>query len=84
MRIYLQTIPAADESPRYFQLILQRDLIDGWNLIKETGQQGQRGRLRTEHYDDLEAAQAAMTRARDHQLARGFRVVFTQGSEAAT
>ena len=40
MRIYLQTPPNAEGNPRYYHLFLQEDLIEGWTLVKENGQQG--------------------------------------------
>ena len=41
MRIYMQTRPAA-EAPRYYQLLLEQDLLGGWTLYREWGQQGGR------------------------------------------
>ena len=42
----MQSMPGSPEPPRYFQLILQQDLLGGWSLIRESGQQGTRGSLR--------------------------------------
>lgn len=77
----MQSMPGSPEPPRYFQLILQQDLLGGWTLIRETGQQGTRGTLRREQFLDLEAAQSALVKARDLQLKKGFRVMFSQGAE---
>ncbi|NIR58598.1 MAG: WGR domain-containing protein [Gammaproteobacteria bacterium] len=80
MRIYLQ-IPAGDEAaPRFYHLILQQDLLEGWTLVKEWGQVGRGTRLRREHYPSREAAEQALIEARDAQLRRGYRVVFAQGT----
>jgi len=78
MRIYMQIPPQGDKAPRYYHLHLQEDLIDGWTLIREWGYQGAAGRLRKEHYADREAAEAALVKARDEQIRRGFQVVFIQ------
>ena len=79
MRIYLQ-IPAHDEQPtRYFQLVLQEDLLGGWTLIREAGRQDIGGRTKREYFPTHEAAQRALIKARDNQVARGYRVVFVEG-----
>ena len=79
MRVYMQ-IPAIEEKPsRYYQLLLLEDLIDGWTLVREWGQQGRSGRVKRDHFENLETAQNALLRVRDSQLKRGFKVVFMQG-----
>ena len=82
MRIYLQTPPTADGYPRYYHLFLQEDLIDGWTLIKESGQQGASGRVTKIHFSDRDHALAALIAARDAQIKRGYRVVFIKGEQA--
>lgn len=81
MRIFMQSMPGSAEPQRYFQLVLQQDLLGGWTLIRETGQQGSRGSLRREQFLDLESAQEAMIKARDQQLKKGLKVMFSQGAE---
>jgi predicted DNA-binding WGR domain protein len=76
MRIYMQIPPEGNKAPRYYHLHLQEDLIDGWTLIREWGYQGAAGRLRKEHYPDRETAEAALVKARDEQIRRGYQVVF--------
>jgi predicted DNA-binding WGR domain protein len=78
MRIYMQIPPEGNKAPRYYHLHLQEDLIDGWTLIREWGYQGAAGRLRKEHYPDRETAEAALVKARDEQIRRGYQVVFIQ------
>jgi len=78
MRIYMQIPPEGDMAPRFYHLHLQEDLIDGWMLIREWGYQGAAGRLRKEHYPDRETAEAALVKARDEQIRRGYQVVFIQ------
>jgi len=78
MRIYMQIPPEGDKAPRFYHLHLQEDLIDGWMLIREWGYQGAAGRLRKEHYPDRETAEAALVKARDEQIMRGYQVVFIQ------
>lgn len=81
MRIYMQSQAAPSEPPKFFQLILEQDLLGGWTLIKEWGQQGARGSIRREQFLDLDGAQNALAKARDQQIKKGFRVMFSQGAE---
>jgi len=82
MRIYLQfSHIEQDQRPRYYQLCLQADLLDGWNVIKEWGHQGASGRSKMEHYNSLEEAQNALFSARDQQIQRGYRVMFVEGDK---
>ena len=78
MRIYMQIPPQGDKPPRYYHLHLQEDLLEGWTLIREWGNQGARGRLLREHYPDRESAEAALIDVRDEQLKRGYQIVFMQ------
>lgn len=81
MRIYMQT-PALDaRAPRYYQLLLQPDMLGGWSLVREWGAQGEAGRVKREHFDSFEEAEAVLERARDEQVRRGYRIVFTQGQQ---
>lgn len=81
MRIYMQ-IPALDGKPsRYYQLLILEDLLDGWTLIREWGQQGRSGRVKRDHFENREMAEDALLRVRDSQLKRGFKVVFMQGQD---
>lgn len=77
----MQSLPASPEPQRYVQLILQQDLLGGWSLIRETGQQGTRGSVRREQFLNLEAAQDALAKARDQQIKKGLKVMFSQGAE---
>ena len=79
MRIFLQQKPAAGEAPRYFQLMLQQDLLGGWTLFREWGQQGGRASSKREVFLERDAALSAFEHARDAQIKRGFRVMFSQG-----
>ena len=81
MRIFMQALPTADEAPKYLQLVLQQDLLGGWTLTKESGQQGGKIQVKRELYLDLAAAQAALTSARDQQLKKGFSIMFAEGEE---
>ncbi len=79
MRIYLQIPASGEQPPRYYQLLLQEDLLGGWTLIRESGRQDTGGRAKREFFPTHEAAQRAMIKARDSQVARGYRVVFVEG-----
>jgi predicted DNA-binding WGR domain protein len=81
MRIYMQTAATEDKAPRYYHLHLQKDLLEGWSLIREWGYQGAAGRVRREHFTGREQAQQALLKLRDEQLKRGYRIVFIQGQD---
>jgi predicted DNA-binding WGR domain protein len=82
MRIFLQQKPLAGEAPRYFQLILQQDLLGGWTLTRESGQIGGKSQLKREVYLEQDQAVAAFEKARDGQIKRGFQVMFAQGARS--
>jgi len=82
MRIFMQTKPAAAEAPRYYQIMLQQDLLGGWTLTREWGQQGGRASLKRDVYLERDDALSAFEHARDAQLKRGFHVMFSQGLES--
>ncbi|QKT03420.1 WGR domain-containing protein [Ectothiorhodospiraceae bacterium 2226] len=79
MRIYMQTPPTAEGPPRFCQLMLQQDLLEGWTLIQEAGAPNGARRIKRVHYPSFDAAEAALVRARDAQIARGYRVMFVEG-----
>ncbi len=79
MRIYMQSQPDQERVTRYYQLILQEDLIEGWSLLVESGEQGRAGRVRKEHFVDRESAMDKLLSLRDTQVRRGYRVMFMQG-----
>ena len=79
MRIYLQMPASGDQPPRYYQLVLQEDLLGGWTLIRETGRQDTTGRVKREFFASHDAAERALVKARDSQVARGYQVVFVEG-----
>ena len=83
MRIYLQMPASGEQPPRYYQLLLQEDLLGGWTLIRESGRQDAAGRIKREHFATREAAEHALLKVRDGQLARGYRVVFVEGDRVA-
>ncbi len=76
----MQMPASGDHPPRYYQLLLQEDLLGGWSLIRESGRQDAVGRSKREFFSSHEAAECAMIKARDIQVARGFRVVFVEGA----
>lgn len=79
MRIYMQTRPTPEHGPRFYHLFLQEDLIGGWTLVRETGQQGGSGKVTRQHFEDWESALDSMLSWRDKQIERGYHVVFVQG-----
>ncbi len=80
MRLYMQ-IPASDDTPpRFYHLHLQEDLLEGWTLVKEWGNQGTASKVKRMHFTDREQAQLEFIRTRDQQIQKGYRVVFVQGA----
>ena len=82
MRLLLQQRPDGPEAPRFVQLFLQPDLLGGFTLVRESGQIGGRSSVRREQFLDHASAIAAMERARDQQIKRGFQLMFAQGEAA--
>jgi predicted DNA-binding WGR domain protein len=82
MRLFLQQPPQGGEAPKYVNLILEQDLLGGWSLLRESGQPGGRSQLKREQFLDRDQALAAFEKARDQQVKRGFRVMFTAGADA--
>jgi predicted DNA-binding WGR domain protein len=83
MRLFMQSPTTGTEAPRYYQIVLQQDLLGGWTLFREWGQQGGRASSKREVYLERDAALVAFEHARDAQLKRGFRVMFSQGFQGA-
>jgi len=81
MRLYLQTAPSSGEAPRYVQIVLEQDLLGGWTLYRETGVQGGKATLKREQFLERDDAIAAFEKARDAQLKRGYRLMFSQGMD---
>ncbi|GAB3728792.1 hypothetical protein GCM10028862_06580 [Luteimonas pelagia] len=82
MRVFLQQRPAGDEPPRFLQLMLQRDLLGGWTLVRETGVVGGRSQVRREQFLDQAGAVSAFEQARDQHLKRGFQLTYSEGAVA--
>lgn len=81
MRLLLQQRTDGPDAPRFVQLMLERDLLGGWCLVRESGEIGGRSQVRREQFLDQASAEAALARARDLQLRKGFQLMFTQGAE---
>ena len=79
----MQSSATGSEAPRYYQIVLQQDLLGGWTLFSEWGQQGGRASSKREVFLERDAALVAFEHARDAQLKRGFRVMFSQGIQGA-
>lgn len=79
MRLFMQTKPTTSETPRYYQIDLTQDLLGGWTLYREWGQQGGRIASKREVYLERDLALTAFESARDYQLRKGFLVMFSRG-----
>lgn len=80
MRIYMQTPHIPEQPLRFYHLHLQQDLLGGWTLVRESGLQGKRGAVKQAHFDNREDAERALSKFRDAQLKRGYRIVFSKGA----
>jgi predicted DNA-binding WGR domain protein len=81
MRIYMQTQPSPEQPLRFYQLQIQQDLLGGWIVVRESGVQGARGQVTSEHFDLHEEAIKRLTHFRDMQIKRGYRIVFREGDQ---
>ena len=81
MRVYMQTPAEQDQAPRYYQIMVQEDLLEGWTLIREWGRQGAPGRIKKDHFNTLEETLNACIKVRDTQLGKGYHVVFSKGQD---
>ena len=81
MRVYMQTPAAVEQAPRYYQLLIQEDLLEGWTLIREWGRQGSPGRIKRDHFATLDETLQACIKVRDSQINKGYQVVFSRGQE---
>ena len=79
MRLFLQLPPDPDRQTRFYQLVLQEDLLGGWQLLREWGTTGRKGTTRRDHFETRNQAEAALVQVRDRQLARGYRIMFREG-----
>ena len=79
----MQTVPGPDGPQRFYQLILQEDLLGGWSVIRQFGAMGERGSQKSEHFHDRDSAQKSLMSHRDRQLKRGYSVMFVHGGGRA-
>ncbi len=75
----MQTRPSGSDPPRYYQIVLEQDLLGGWLLFREWGQPGSRASSKRDLFLERDAALSAFEHTRDTQLKRGFQVMFSQG-----
>ncbi len=79
MRIYMQR-PETDQEPaRFYQLILQPDLLGGATLIRQWGVLGQRGSHRKTPFASLDEAQQELELLRKRLQTQGYTTTFMQG-----
>lgn len=81
MRIYMQSPIIGEQAGRFCHLILQPDLLQGWWVMVESGQQGGVSRVKRSYYEQHEAAVAAFEALRNVQIGKGLRIMFVQGQE---
>lgn len=79
MRIYMQLPSIEGKPPRFYQMLLQPDLLGGWSLVRESGIQGGKGRVKKEHFEEHDEAVEAFMNGRAAQASKGYRVVFMEG-----
>ncbi len=81
MRIYMQTLPSPEQPLRFYQLQLQQDLLGGWIVVRESGIQGTRGQVKSEHFERREEAERRLAHFRDMQIKRGYNIMFREGAQ---
>ncbi len=72
MQLYLRQTRQALPAPRFARLMLQEDLLGGWELIRETGQIGGKSRIQRELFTHKAQALDALEQARATFDKRGF------------
>jgi len=75
----MQKSAEQDAAPRFYHVLIQQDLLDGWTLVSEWGNQGSAGRVKKQHFSNRDEAEHALLKSRDDQLDRGYKVVFLEG-----
>ena len=80
----MQTAAALGHSPKFYQIHLEPDILEGWMLTKEWGFQGSPGRIQMKHFKTIDEAENAFEDSRDTQIKRGYRIVFAEGQPSPT
>lgn len=72
MRLYMQQTTTGLPAPRFLRLILEQDLLGGWELVREAGQIGGKSQLKREMFTDRTQAIDAFEKLRAVHAKRGF------------
>ena len=72
MHILLQQPIPGSPSPRFLRLMLEQDLLGGWELTRETGHLGGKSQIKRETFLDRTHAMAAFEITRSEHEKRGF------------
>lgn len=72
MRLYMQQPAAGLPAPRFIRLVLEQDLLGGWELIREAGHIGGKTQLKRELFTDRAQAIEAFEKLRTVHAKRGF------------
>jgi predicted DNA-binding WGR domain protein len=75
----MQKSAEQNAAPRFYHVLIQQDLLGGWTLVREWGNQGSAGRVKKQHFINRDEAEHALLESRDDQLDRGYKVVFLEG-----
>ena len=75
----MQKSAEQNAAPRFYHILIQQDLLSGWTLVREWGNQGSAGRVKKQHFTNRDEAERALLESRDDQLDRGYKVVFLEG-----
>lgn len=70
--VTLHRIDAARNMRRFYALDIEADLFGGVLLMKAWGRIGARGRVMSEHYDDVDLAGAALQKQAERKRRRGY------------
>ena len=72
MRLYMLQPDAGLPAPRFLRLVLEQDLLGGWELIREAGHIGGKTQLKRELFTDRTQAIDAFEKLRAVHAKRGF------------
>lgn len=79
MKAYLQRLSASNGLIWFYAIQIQRDLLGGWQVMREWGRSGSPGTLRQVPFDTHEGAEANMRSLLDQLTEKGYRIVIREG-----
>lgn len=71
--MFLRREATGRDAPRFFKMVVHRDLFGGASLMRESGRVGRAGHLRIEHHQDEGAAVDALALLATKKREYGYR-----------